>query len=158
MVRITDNWLAIGLASRQRLGIGIKRCFPGRIDKAVGDDFLIIQPDPHLAQGVVGQHGFVLRQHARRRGRWLGRNVVVAEQAHRLFDQVFLDGQVEAEARRRDDQVVVLALNGCTQRDQATRDLIRIEFDPTTRLRRGKRSVIGERDGKLATVSLIGPA
>ena len=106
-----------GIDQAHGVGIAGVVAFPVGFDEAVVDHFLVVLCGGQAAQGVVAATDFGLREHLGARHGRHGGNVLEAVDARDFLDQVFLDLDVEAERRRRDDEVV--AFNGVFQAQAA---------------------------------------
>ena len=97
----------VGQADQLRVAGEIR--FPGFFDEGEVDHFLIAAVSQYLPDARQRPRLLGLRQHRQDRLRRCRGNVLVALQASDFLDQVFLDLDVEAVARRRDDEVLAIA-------------------------------------------------
>ena len=83
----------------QRLFPGVDQLLDFRVNKAVGDHFLIAFVVQQRFYALQRQVGFTMGTHDQTRLYWRIRNVVVAINASHFFDQIFFDLHVETPAR-----------------------------------------------------------
>ena len=99
------------------------------------------------------------RARARQSGCRRRRNFVVADHPADLFDEVFLDRDVEAKRRRRDSPAVGVALDAISRRWNSSSILGSGTAIPSNALARARRNRTGARVGASAalSVTLVGP-
>ena len=109
-----------------RIGIASEVALGGLVDEAVIHDFLEIkvgQLTAHRKQGAqrLGRDADLVRRHRRQ-----GRNILEAMHPRDLFDQVFLDLDIETVARRSHREVVAMLSKGQRESGKDLRDLRRL--------------------------------
>ena len=98
-----------GIEYLDRILVHAQRLLPGRAHEAERNDFLIIAGDEACSELGHGSQRFSVWQHGLSLHCGRCRDVVKTVEPRGLLDKVFLDFQVEAVRRRRDDEVVAFA-------------------------------------------------
>src|ERR1051326_8642684 len=114
--RITESWLAIGLSRRigSRAPAG-SASHARRLAEVKFYQSRVAGARQPLAQGVRRASPLRLGQHPGRRERRMRRDALEAVDPRDLLDQVLLDLEIEAEARRLHYEPVLFALKGQTE-------------------------------------------
>src|SRR5215831_13918 len=110
------------VAEPDRIRVRSEVSFPLGIDEGEVDDFQVVGGGELVAEIVQRAPPFGLRPHDRRRNGRTHRYPVEAAHAGNLFDQVFLDLDVEAVGRRRDDESGVTVGTGTRKGESEARE------------------------------------